>query len=434
MSSLETTNLVAQRNTLIESRQNFSTKEKLLLLAMISMINPEDAEFGTFLLTVERLKDVMKLNKKTSNLEIKRTISGLMGRVAEVKTPRGWMLRQWVSHADLKDNIITLRFHDDLKPYLLQLKKEGNFTQFRVADVIKFKSAYTLRMYELLQEYSSKRMFIFEFSLKEFRQIMLGSKPTKYPNFREFRRNVITVAQKGLGEKNKAGLFKSCLNFDVETRRTGRKISHLIFTIKSQQTKPVQSGIKPRENDTAPQIIRDYEAIGIMRQMVQPYLDQRGEQAIKNTLNKFYDDKEAGKITKSEQGYLAYLLRVNAGQETTQDKERQQKKQNEKQLKEKAAQEQALKAQFEQERDDALNAFFDGLIEDEIDYIKIDFEASELFKKRIEGDILLNDMYKNGIDDYELKRYFHSFIVENHLDKTLNNFPKWKELKEKASA
>jgi len=163
--------------------------------------------------------------------------------------------------------------------------------------------------------------------------------------------------------------------------------------------------------------------------MVQPYLNQRGEQALQNTLNKFHDDKQNGKITKSEQGYLAYLLRVNAGQETTQDKERQLKEQDEQHRKEKEAQEQALKKAFIKERDAKLQAFFATLQEDEIEYMLPDFEASEIFASKIKTWLVVYNLYQQeGIKgDPALQDCFNEFIIDRYLGKMLNDFTAWKK-------
>ena len=429
---LQKNNLVAQGNELIEARHKLTKGEKLLLLAMISLINPNDTEFGFFSVTVDRLKEVLEINKTTVHKEFEAIVTRLMGRVVKIKTERGWKLRQWVSHADLEDNIITLRFHDDLKPYLLELKKRGHFTQFRLGLIIHFRSLYTLRIYQLLKEYQAKKIYEFEFSVQDFRDMMLGEGVTSYKAFNDFRKKILTVANHELSEINeKTGVYKYDLNFDIQTLRTGRKISHLIFTIKTQPTKPTPKIESKRPaNDNAPQIILDYEVFGVMRKMVQPYLDQRGEQSLRNTLNKFHQDKATSKITKSEQGYLAYLLRVNAGQETAQDKERQLKEQDKQRRKEKEAQEQALKAAFIQERNAELKAFFDTLQKDEIEYMLPDFEASEIFKQHIKPLLVLHDLYQHsGLQDDDIKMYFNIFIVDRYLDKTLNNFEQWKEKK-----
>jgi plasmid replication initiation protein len=321
---LQKKNLVAQHNNIIEGRYYATKNELTLLIAMISLINPKDKEFLTFSITVGELAKILLLDKKSALREFKKISTRLLKRVIEVKTEDGWEMFQWVSKVTLKGNLVILKFHDDLKPYLLELKKTGNFTQYRLGIIVNFRSLYTVRIYQVLRAYYCKKMYIFELSIDELRKMMLGGQNIKsYQKFYEFKRKVIIKAQNELNKKRIGTTFyTSDLGFDLQTRRTGRKISHLIFTIKSQQTKPIpKANIATQsiaKNSNTPQIILDYEAVGVMRKMVKPYLEQRGEQALQNTLNKFNEDKAKGKVTKNEQGYLAALLRANAGQETIQ--------------------------------------------------------------------------------------------------------------------
>ncbi len=436
MPKLNRNNLVAQGNKMIQGRYSLTLNEKLLLQAMVSLINPKDQEFKDFCVTLDELCNILNVDRKSATREFKKTSNKLLKRIIEIEKPNGgWEGFQWVSHASVEEGSVRLRFHDKLKPYLLDLKKSGGFTQYRLWNVSGFRSNYSIRIYQLLKEHYGKKIYTFEFATNDFKKMMLGVNSTKYKQFKFFRINVINIAQKELSEKDKAtGLYKSDLGFDFTTRRTGRKISHLIFTIKTQQTKPIetpQTEQKHVTNDNMPQIIHDYEAFGVMRKMVQPYLDQRGEQALIKTLNKFHDDKQNGKITKSEQGYLAYLLRVNAGQETLQDKERQLKEQDEQRRQEKEVQEQALKEAFNKERDARLQAFFATLQEDEIEYMLPDFEASEIFATKIKTWLVVHHLYqKEGINgDSALQDCFNEFIIDRYLDSSshLNDFAKWKE-------
>lgn len=431
MRKLQPNNLIAQSNKLIEGRYNATKNELLLLVAMISLINPKDKEFLTFSVSVKELAKILDLDEKSSLREFKKISRKISKKTLEIETDKGWKIFPWVSLCSLEDHQVTVIFNDRLKPYLLDLKKNGNFTQYRLAMTAQFRSNYSIRMYQLLREYHSKKIYTFEFDVPNFRQMILGSKAHIYPEFKEFRKFVLNKTQKEFSQKDKqTGLFKSDLNFDLKTRRTGRKISHLIFTIKNQQTKPAPKPKKtPVANDNAPQIILDYETFGVMRKMVQPYLDQRGEQALRNTLNKFHQDKQAGKITKSEQGYLAYLLRVNAGQETLQDKERQLKEEDKQRKKEKEAKEQALKAAFLKERDAKLQEFFDSLQEGEIEYMLPDFEASEIFATKIKTWLVVHHLYQQqGIKgDPALQDCFNEFIIDRYLDETLNDFTAWKK-------
>lgn len=241
VSKLKKNNLVAQANTLIEARYSITKNEQILLFAMISLINPKDKEFLTFSVDYRHLAEILDIDKKSALRELELVIARLMSRVLKIDTPTGWIMYQWVSRAKLENNIITLKFHDDLKPYLLALRKSGNFTQTRLGIAVSFKSLYTIRIYQLLREYYSKNYRDFEFSLEKFRNMVLGEKSKTHPIFKNFRRHVLNVAKKELETIDKdTGLYKSDLSFDLETRRTGRKISHLKFIIKKQKTAPVK--------------------------------------------------------------------------------------------------------------------------------------------------------------------------------------------------
>lgn len=439
MSKLQKNNLVAQSNDLVNARFRITKNEFTLLATMISLLEPSDKEFPMFTIGVKEVADMLKIDKKSVFSELDKITDRLMKRISRIITAEGKYIKfTWLNSVTVNSNknVISLQFHNFLKPYLLDLKKRGNFTQYRLGQVIEFKSFYTARMYGVLVEHYSKKTYKFEYSLDDFRQLMLGHQSTSYPLYKNFRNKVIDTARKELSTKDKkTGLYKADLSFELETKRAGRKISHLIFTIKTQQTKLTSSPqTKPQRtanNSDVPQIVLDYEAIGVMRKMVQSYLNQRGEQALQNTLNKFNENKEKGKIMKSEQGYLAYLLRVNAGQKTKQEKERKQKAKNNERLNVKKAKEEALMATFTKEREEATKGFFDSLQDGELEYMVVDFEASELFKKCIKSSPMLFSLYNTpdgvGMKDHEIKNYFNTFIIDQHLDKSLNNFTKWQE-------
>jgi plasmid replication initiation protein len=239
MAKLQKNNLVAQANSLINARYKITRLEYSLLATMISLINPKDKEFLKFEVTVHELAKMLEIDPKNALREFDKITDRLMACVIRIRTPHGWIKYQWVSEAEVKNNMVSLRFHHRLKPYLLELKKSGNFTQYRLGQILMFKSFYTSRMYSILIENQSKKIHQFEYPLEHFRKMMLGEKSNSYPLYKNFRNKVLDTAKKEFSRQDKTtGFYISDLNFDLKTRRTGRKITHLIFTIKTQQTKP----------------------------------------------------------------------------------------------------------------------------------------------------------------------------------------------------
>jgi len=334
MRNLQKNNLVAQANKIIEARYSITKNEQLLLFAMISLINPDDNKFLVFSVTYENLVNILNIDKKSGNREIKNIIKRLMSRLITINTPKGWKIFQWVSSATLENNLITLKFHEDLKPYLLELKKEGNFTQTKLGIVIHFKSIYSIRIYQILKEYNCKNMNYIEFSLKEFRNMMLGDKINKYSSYKEFRKYILDVARKELTSKDpETGYYKSDLSFDLKTRRTGRKISHLKFFIKKQsiskiiEKKIITPKVQPEQAISHLISPKETKGLSILTQhglnpkIAIKYMEEQGEDNIIDTVT-IYEERIKNKEVKTlNGGYLIKLLDERVGQKTPYEKE-----------------------------------------------------------------------------------------------------------------
>lgn len=134
---------------------------------------------------------------------------------------------------------VELRFTKDMLPYLNQLSTQ--FTKYALEDVAKMTSAHAIRLYELLCQWSSKGQK--EWSIEWLREAFhLGD---KYPLFYELKRWVIVPAVAQINEH-------SPLWVTWEQRKTGRRVSHLVFTF--GEKKPGESADKPRKTKrTAPQ-------------------------------------------------------------------------------------------------------------------------------------------------------------------------------------
>jgi plasmid replication initiation protein len=223
-------NLVTQSNALVESRYFMSKNEQLIICAMISFIDPKDEDFLTYRTSVSQFAELLGIDKKSSNREMKVIIERLLTRVIQLDTIHGWKMFQWLSYAeaDTRNDSLFLRFHDQLKPYLLELKSQ--FTSFKLDEVVHLKSVYSIRIYQLVKDYIGRKQKIFTYYLIDFRSIVLGKNSKKYPVFKDFRVNILDKSKKELDEK-------SPLTFTYKTIRVGRSIGKIEFTIVRQNLK-----------------------------------------------------------------------------------------------------------------------------------------------------------------------------------------------------
>ena len=91
-----------------------------------------------------------------------------------------------------KEAYIELKFNDDLKPMLLELKKL--FNKYDIKNIIPLRSVFSFRIFELLKQYES--IGHREIRLEHLKE-MLGIE-NKYSLYANFKRKVILQAQKDL--------------------------------------------------------------------------------------------------------------------------------------------------------------------------------------------------------------------------------------------
>jgi plasmid replication initiation protein len=250
---------------------------------MISFINPEDKEFLTYKTSISQFSALLGIDKKSSMREIDIIVSRLLSRVITIETPNGWKKYQWVSYAeaDKKEDFLLLRFHDKLKPFLLELKTR--FTSFKIKEVVDLKSVYSIRIYQLIKDYNGKKITNFVYTVNDLRSILLGEKSKKYPVFTDFKKNILMVAERELKEK-------SAISFSFKTIRVGRSIGKIEFTIiKKSQPKTTPSPALPPKTDTEqdesqPPEVQEMFSIGIAKNKAISLLDQYGAEYITEKL------------------------------------------------------------------------------------------------------------------------------------------------------
>ena len=214
------TNVVTQSNQIIESKYSLNLLEQRLILAMISMINPEDEDFREYNIRISDLSKLLGIKSNNFHSEVKKVTKDILGKTLQIERDKKTLQVNWISSAEYNNNsgFVSLTFDPKLKPYLLQLKQ--NFTSTALSIVSHFKSFYTIKIYLLLKQYEkiAKRV------------ITVDNLRSYFPNYQvygDLKRRVILSAQKEINSK-------SDINFTFVEKKLGRKIFELVFHIKKQ--------------------------------------------------------------------------------------------------------------------------------------------------------------------------------------------------------
>ncbi|PEA01223.1 replication initiation protein [Bacillus cereus] len=219
-------NIVSKSNTLIEANSRLNLVEQKMLLCLASNIEPNDRDFKTYTFPIRQFHDLLGLSGATKYTELSKITKELLSKVIEIRSGEELIQVSWLSSAIYNRNkgTIDMRFDPLLKPFLLELSSK--FTSYKLANVVKLKSTYAIRIYELLKQYEDlKERTISLENLRYYLDAM-----DVYPNYANFKQRVLKPSQKELEQKTD-------ISFEFEEIKGGRKVQKIRFIIRSQKKK-----------------------------------------------------------------------------------------------------------------------------------------------------------------------------------------------------
>ncbi len=227
---------VTKSNKVIEARYKLSTREQKFILYMASLIQPQEEEFKFYEISINKIGQLFNHSgAKWGRIygEIRELVRGLNRKELVIKLENGdEQIINWVSSVEIRvSGIISFEFSERLKPYLLQLKK--GFTTYKLMNIIRLKSAYSIRLYELLKQYEKlKKRTLNVDDLK--RRLGIGD---EYKQYGHFKKRVILYAQKELKEKTD-------IQFEFEEKKHWNKVVEIEFRIYPNKIKVEEDNLE----------------------------------------------------------------------------------------------------------------------------------------------------------------------------------------------
>lgn len=229
---VKTDNQVVISNDLIKGRSNLSLNELKLLRLTIMQIVANDAELMTYKIKIQELAKVLNISSANLYRDIFEMCKHLLQEIVYVgdgNPKHRWKMFQWCNICEYDDGIITIKLHERLKPYLIQLK--SHYTQYMLEDILLLKSVYAVRIYELLREgFKGQKVYadVCAFVSLDIDTIRKATDTTeKYIQMGHFKAKVINTA---IDEINR----KLGYVITVEDIKKGRKIVGFHFKIESK--------------------------------------------------------------------------------------------------------------------------------------------------------------------------------------------------------
>lgn len=218
-------------NALIEASYKLTLQEQRFLLVCISRLKsgedaPSSDEQKTMTITAAEFHEAFPdMGRQHAEAKLREAIDRLWDRSVIIRDENKREEFRWVQYRGqyLKGEArVEITFSDAIMPYLTQLK--GQFTRVVVKNVSSLSSTYSIRIYELLQQFRSTGDRTI--ALDDFRSML--DLDDKYADFKILNRDLIKPAIAELNEK-------SDLTVAVETLKKGRKVTALRFRFKEDK-------------------------------------------------------------------------------------------------------------------------------------------------------------------------------------------------------
>lgn len=232
--------LVVKGNELIQqNRFELSLQEQKTVAFICSMIKPIDiidmVNGVPFQLEYEfNIRDYCKVcgidyDNGKNYADVKAVLKHLSDRSMWLDDGNGEVLVRWLSkvRTNKKSGIASIKLDEDLVPYLFDLGQK--FTQYQLYNILAMKSAFSVRIYELMKSYAFQKNKTFD--IDELKKLLGVEEVKSYYRFPDFRRKVLEKAQEEINELTD-------LNIYFEPITKGRKVIRVKFKI--EQKNPIQ--------------------------------------------------------------------------------------------------------------------------------------------------------------------------------------------------
>ena len=237
---------IYKSNALVEAQYRLSVAEQRIILACIKEVrrNEKITDDKLYSVSATQIAELSGTSTKQAYRELEKAALRLKQRdVRLLEEPNGRgkkrkvMVTGWVQTIIYVEDEgrVELRFTKDMLPYLSELSTQ--FTRYSLSDVAQMTSSHAIRLYELLCQW--RNFGCREVSIEQLREMLQVQ--NMYPVLKDLKRRVIEPAVEQINQH-------SPLWVKYEQRKSGRRVSHLLFTFGE---KPSEKPLKTRKNKAA---------------------------------------------------------------------------------------------------------------------------------------------------------------------------------------
>lgn len=231
---------VYKSNEMVQrGRLNLSLQEQRCVLFAISHIKPGDDIFKEYKISLKLFYEVFGIRDQsyTRLKEMMYKLSNKAWEIPLINDPNTISYVRWFStlRTNKKEGFATIKFHEDMMPYLLNIAENGGYyTHYALRFILPMTSQYSIQLYEILKSYQRNNLRWY-FDIDDLKEKLCC---TNYKNFAFFRRRVLEPAME---EINKFGDF--FVSYEVKKNGQGGRISEIEFFMKKKTQKEIDEAL-----------------------------------------------------------------------------------------------------------------------------------------------------------------------------------------------
>ncbi|MCS4162541.1 hypothetical protein GGP94_002985 [Salinibacter ruber] len=207
---------MVKANHLIRGRINWTKMEHRVVAMLVAQLKKEDESFEMQRVHISDLMDMAQVSSRDIYDRAEEVCRKLLNQKVHVRTSTDDGRRVYQGYNCLStcryvegSGYIEAKFNDDMKPFLLQLKRQ--FTMYRLQNFMRLSSQHSMRMYELIKMREGLRHLCL--SVEELREVLCCEHT--YDRFSDFKRYVL--------ERARTEIADTCdIYFTYKVERDGR--------------------------------------------------------------------------------------------------------------------------------------------------------------------------------------------------------------------
>jgi plasmid replication initiation protein len=218
--------VIHQHNAITEARYDISSLEKNIIYMLLLAIKASATTIQKNYYRISLKELNQRIGFKIKLEELIAASRSLLSRVYTIIEEDGAELHTSLisSITNITDEELEIGVSSMALPYLIFLQEK--YTEFDLDTALGMDSIYSKRMYEMLSQYRKAGEISISLEDLKWRLALIDSKTgiEKYKAWTNFQKAVLETPKKELSQK-------SDINFTYKTIKTGKKYTHLHFTI-----------------------------------------------------------------------------------------------------------------------------------------------------------------------------------------------------------